>query len=165
MILGPWECEKWILYKILHRLWYPKIFSEIFFSTKKIILKIEIFDFWKMKNFHKGEKKSLKNYFFRKFNFSMKIFFRLYEFFSFFKNRKFQFSKLFFSSKNFESEKKLDIKIDVKFYRESIFGIYFGIRALLRPPSEFLSFFSLTGIWSWESWSHLVKWPDVTMTL
>ena len=66
--------------------------------------------------------------------------------FFFFENRKFQFSKLFFSSKNFESEKNLDIKIDIKFYRESIFGIYFGIRALLRPPSEFLLFFSLTGI-------------------
>ena len=33
-----------------------RFFFRDFFSTKKIILKIEIFDFWKMKNFHKDEK-------------------------------------------------------------------------------------------------------------
>ena len=52
------------------------------------------------------------------------------------------FSKLLFSSKKIFPRKKLDIIIDVKFYRESIFGIYFGIRALLRPPSDFLLLFS-----------------------
>ena len=40
----------------------------------------------------------------------------------------FQFSKLCFSSKNFELENFSNIKIDVKFYRESISGIYLGIR-------------------------------------
>ena len=68
------------------------------------------------------------------------------------KNNFFQKSKIsifknyFFHRKILSQKKKKDIKIDVKFYRESIFGIYFGIRALLRPPSEFLLFFSLTGI-------------------
>ena len=43
---------------------------------------------------------------------------------------KFRFSKLFFSSKKMFLRKILDIKIDVKFYRESISGIHSGIRAL-----------------------------------
>ena len=40
MILGPWECEKWILYKIPHRSGGPFFFLTQIFSTKKIILKI-----------------------------------------------------------------------------------------------------------------------------
>ena len=41
------ECEKCIVYKISHRLSGPIFFLTQNFSTKKIILKIEIFDFWK----------------------------------------------------------------------------------------------------------------------
>ena len=100
---------------------------------KKIILKIQNRKFWKkwkmqfLPFFHKGETYfSLKNENFENFIFQWKIFFA---FMKKFKNQKFQFSKLFFSSKIFELEKISDIKIDVKFYRESIFGIYFGIGA------------------------------------
>ena len=41
----PPECEKWILYKISHRLSGPIFFLTQNFSTKKIILKVGIFDF------------------------------------------------------------------------------------------------------------------------
>ena len=93
------------------------------------------------------------------FIFQREFFIFLLKIFRFSKNI-FRFSKLFFSPKIFELEFFSNIKIDVKNYRESIFGIHFGIRALLMPPSDFLLFFSSTGIRSLGSSSHLVKWPD-----
>ena len=42
-VKSPQECEKWILYKILHRLSGPIFFLAQIFSMKKIILKIEFF--------------------------------------------------------------------------------------------------------------------------
>ena len=41
------RCQKWILYKILHRYWYSKFFLTQNFSTKKNILKIKKYIFWK----------------------------------------------------------------------------------------------------------------------
>ena len=124
-----WKCEKWILYKILHRSWYPKHSPEIFFSMKNIILKNVYWNF----GFCKGKICfPLKKYF---FVFQRKIVFSFTKFKNIFLKTRFRenifcFSKLFFSSKKFESEKFLDIKIDVKFYRESIFRTPESIRAL-----------------------------------
>jgi len=115
-----WKCEKWILHKILHRPWCPIFFSELFFSTKIFILKIS-------KNIFEISKFSIWKFLGRKF-FGSK----------FFKMRFFQFSK---KNQNFKmkifveksnSEKKLDIKVDVKFYGESIFRIPRTIWQLLR---------------------------------
>ena len=58
IVKSPRECEKWILYKISHRLSGPNFFLTQNFSTKKIILKVGIFDFWR-KKIIKAKKKFL----------------------------------------------------------------------------------------------------------
>ena len=97
------ECEIWILHKISHRLRGP-----IFFQTQKNLMKTILLEkiiwkfpiFKKMKIFNMKIFVPLKN---EKYFIKVKIF-------SYYKisNIFFWFSKRFFSSKNFESEKKLD---------------------------------------------------------
>ena len=135
---------------------FEKISNSKFFDEKNnfensVIFFLKIFKFCKGKLYFSFEKyfsffKGIFSFPFWKFSDFQKIFF--------------WFSKWFFSSKFFEVEKKSNINIDVKVFRESIFGIYFGIRALLMPPSEFLLLFSVTGIeavppremaWFWQS--------------
>ena len=74
-----------------------------------------------------------------------------------------RFSKLFFSSKNFELYFFSNIKIDVKFYRESIFRIHSVIRQLLIPFWALLCFFH-----SYETKPSIYEttwWNGLTCTL
>ena len=92
------ECEKWILYKILHRSSGPKKNSTQFFSTKKIILKkkcifFKFFDFLRKIFFFEDEKiSSSKKYIFSKIEM--------------FEEKKFFFSKYFFFVEKIWVEKK-----------------------------------------------------------
>ena len=101
VLRSSWKCQESIPYKILHRSWCPKIFLTQIFSMKKIILKIEIFDFWNFEIFIKAKK-----YFHWKmkiseiFIFQWKSFFRLYEKFEISKIENFNFQNYFFHRKN-----------------------------------------------------------------
>ena len=48
VVRSPRGCEKWNLYKLLHRSSGPKIFPTFFFHRKNIILKMGKIFFWKI---------------------------------------------------------------------------------------------------------------------
>ena len=104
VILEHWQCEKWNLYKILHRSWYPKKISEIFFSMKKIIFENWNFRFLKNKIFHKGEiffLWKMKNVEEKNLDFSKEIFKSFDKILKFSKKYKIFFERFFSSKKNF----------------------------------------------------------------
>ena len=96
VVKSPWKCEKWILYKILHRLSSPKIFPTKNFSTKKIILKIKNRNFWKKLIFERT------NFFYRTFFEieKLSIFFVLSKI-DFFQKFRFSIFKIIFFVENF----------------------------------------------------------------
>ena len=121
------RCQKCFLYKISHRYWYSKKNLTQKFPTKKNILKIKKYVFWKFSKFQRKNENSLWQKFTKEiFIFPLKIW-------NFWKTYFTMLKIMFLVEKKNELEKFSNINIDVKFYRDSIFGIYLGIRALLMP--------------------------------
>ena len=131
LLKSPGKYQQSIPGAILHRSWYPNFFLTQNFSMKKIISKnrknkISDFQILYKENIFSFEK--IKIMFSKENIFSFDKIWKIwnFKFFIFF-----QFSKIFFSSKNFELKKKLDHYVDVKFAQESIAGIFRRIGAIL----------------------------------
>ena len=96
-------------------------------------------------------------FFFKHFHISNFSFFKIFQkmSFPFFSS----IFKIIFFIEKFWVRFFSNIMIDVKFYRESIFGIRSGVRALLKAPETNIHLFSGFEIGLWGSAPDFVKWP------